>query len=159
MLGYTSNKKIVEEIFLNGYLKDMFTQKFKLTQEEAINELTNPEKKLVNYLEEIYNEILSSKLKLSSEPNLNRKSKKEKRLSIKEITARASKRGYQNDIDQAMIQVNDLENLVAKLQRRGKKEQLTDMECRKIISVVKIAKQTLEPIIKNSKFRKKNLEL
>lgn len=158
MLGYENNIKIVNEIFLDVYLKDIFTQKFNLTKIEVIDGLKSPNPKLTNFLEEVYNEILSSKLTLSKEPGSKpNKQIKEKRLSIKEITERTNNRGHQSDIDRAMIKVNELENIVAKLQRRGKNEQLTDSECLDIIGVVKLAQRTLNPIIKNSKFRKKKL--
>jgi hypothetical protein len=61
--------------------------------------------------------------------------------------------GKPNDTQRMMLKVNDLKNIVARLQRMGKakilgKDMLTDEQCREIIGTIEIVENKLKRIIK-----------
>ena len=141
--------KIIEQIYLDKHLMAIFVEKFNFTQKEAISYLDEKDFAFIKYLMNIQQEFFYNQISLEKKIY-----KKEKRLSITEVKKRINDRGYKSNNDIAMMEINKLENIVAKLQRRGKKEQLTDNECLEIVGVIKTVKRKLNPIIKNSKIRK-----
>ena len=104
--------------------------------------LTN---RYVNQYIEIYNQLAEPSVEETPVPRRYGKSK-----IIEDISKQG---GKPNDTQRMMLKVNDLKNIVARLQRMGKatilgNDKLTDEQCREIIGTIEIVENKLKRIIK-----------
>ena len=157
MVGTFDKKATIKTIFSDTMLSSMFKKQFNISETNALKSV---DIKLTDFLIELHREVIDTTPRLkgiytsiSPEVKLTKKSKKPKRLSLKELKRREEERGYQTENDRAMISVNQLENMVAQLQRRGDKEIITDLESREIISAVRLFERKMKVILKDTKLR------
>ena len=172
-----NDKQTIKTVFLDQNLKSLFTEEYNVTESEAIDLLT-PE--MHEVLFNIYNNIIcqtprlenmyksngdlsqkkSKEINIVSEsvrlgkittPTTKRKTRK-KRLSNKELDERTKIRGFTTDNDVAIYDINSLEKIITKVQRKGRKELFNVVESKAISKLVNDFELSISNILdKNEK--------
>ena len=159
-----NDKQTIKTVYKDDKLKKIFQKKFDLSEKDALVSVT-PD--MLSQLNNIFDSIIITTPRLGQiydefvlEPNKTVKkpsrTSKVKRLSNKEIIKRSDIRGFQTPNDKSMLEVNNIENLIAKLQRRGRKEYFDDEESNKLSSIVKEFNDSITSLLDNNKKRRKN---
>ena len=170
-------EQTIKTVFLDEGLKSIFTEEYNVTEREATDLLT-PEMKdmFINIFNEIIDKspslsmayksngsptqikttkptVVSEKERLGkiTKPTTKRKTRK-KRLSNKELDERTKIRGFTTDNDVAIYDINSLEKIITKVQRRGRKELFNIIESKAISKLVNDFERSISNLLdKNEK--------
>jgi len=161
-LSFNILRSIIQKNELNPQTKELLKDIFEgiiLTSKQLIEKYVNlGGKSIQNTIEH----IIETKIEEPIVEEINKPKKKEKTLPKwygkqrleKEI---AEQGGKATPTQRAMLELNELKNIYSNLLARGIKDietgtnLLSDEDCRKITSVIKIAKRQLSEIIKKNK--------
>lgn len=165
--------RTVQVIQMDETLKSMFLKMFPTNDFNTVLEAAKKgilDKESSDYAEGVYNNIILSKNSLKelymrnivtipTKPSTVKKTKPEVKKLPKEynktkIQLDIKERGDSkpNEFEKAMLALNDMKNIRARLNNKGKKQRyangkpFTDAECREIIAVVGIIKNRLGKI-------------
>lgn len=153
VLKLVSSDQILDEIFRDGNDDISYNMLFTLSKNNSLSQET------LEQLENIFNQLVlknSSLLEKYNSINISEKTKKNKlpkHYGKKRILEDIKNNNSTTELDRAMLALNTLRNITAKLRARGIKDKmkganvLTDSDCRDIVAVVRIVENKVSNIL------------
>ncbi len=158
--------RTVQVIQMDETLKSMFVKMFPTNDFNTVLEAAKKgilDKESSDYAEGVYNNIILSKNSLKelymrnittipTKPSTVKKLPKEYNKTRIQLDIKERGDSKPNEFEKAMLALNDMKNIRARLNNKGKKQRyadgkpFTDAECREIIAVVGIIKNRLGKI-------------